>query len=145
MKKLSKIFYWVLSLTWGLPMTLLGLTTAVVLLCCGKKPYPNMYGYYFVVGKGWGGFNMGPISVVSKNPSRHTLNHEFGHSIQNCYLGPLLPFVVAIPSAVRYWYREWLVRSGRKKSYELPPYDSVWFEGTATSLGNKYWEEIKNA
>lgn len=143
MKKLSKASYWVLSLTWGLLMTLLGLATAAVLLCCGKKPYPNMYGYYFVAGKNWGGFNMGPISVVSENPSRHTLNHEFGHSIQNCYLGPLLPFLVAIPSALRYWYREYLIRYKGKSYSELPPYDSIWFEGSATQLGNEYWKEMK--
>ena len=141
---LSKKIYWALSLTWGLILTLLGLTTAVVLLCCGKKSYRNMYGYYFVVGKNWGGFNMGPISVVSENPSYHTLNHEFGHSIQNCYFGPLMPFIVAIPSAIRYWYREFLIRTGRKKWSELRPYDEAWFEGTATQLGDRYFDFLKN-
>ena len=136
--KLSKKIYWALSLTWGLPMTLLGLTIAIVLLCCRKKPYRHMYGYVFTVGENWGGLNMGPITLVDKYAGPRTLNHEFGHSIQNCYLGPLMPFLVAIPSAVRYWYREWLIRSGRKKARELPSYDSVWFEGTATSIGNKY-------
>lgn len=97
-----------------------------------------MYGYVFTVGENWGGLNMGPITLVDKYAGPRTLNHEFGHSIQNCYLGPLMPFLVAIPSAVRYWYREWLIRSGRKKARELPSYDSVWFEGTATSIGNKY-------
>ena len=142
---LSEKKWWTLSLTWGLPMTLIGLIVAIVLLIAGYKPNRNMYGYYFVVGKGWGGFNMGPISVVSEKPSRHTLNHEFGHSIQNCYLGPLLPFLVAIPSATRYWYREYLISYKNKKYSELPSYDSVWFEGTATSIGNKYWEVLKNA
>ena len=136
--KLSKISYWTLSLTWGLLLTLLGLITAVVLLCCGKKPYRHMYGYVFTVGENWGGLNMGPITLVDKYVGPRTRNHEFGHSIQNCYFGPLMPFLVAIPSAVRYWYREWLIRSGRKKARELPSYDSIWFEGTATSIGNKY-------
>lgn len=142
--KLSKIFYWTLSLTWGLLLTLLGLTTALVLLCCGKKPYRHMYGYVFTIGDSWGGLNLGPITLVCKTAHLSTLNHEFGHSIQNCYFGPFMPFLVAIPSAIRYWYREWLVRSGRKKYYELSPYDSIWFEGSATSIGNAYFDFLKN-
>lgn len=137
---LSKKIYWALSLTWGLILTLLGLTIALILLCCRKKPYRHLYGYVFTVGENWGGFSLGPISVVSKTAHFRTLNHEFGHSIQNCYFGPLMPFIVSIPSAVRYWYREFLVRTGKKKSWELPSYDSIWFEGMATRLGNKYYD-----
>ena len=125
-------------------MTLLGLTTAVVLLCCGKKPFPYLYGYVFTVGERWGGLNMGPITVTDTLSATSTLTHEFGHSIQNCYLGPFMPFLVALPSAVRYWYREWLVRSGRKAWHELPDYDNIWFEGTATSMGNSYFDFLKN-
>lgn len=144
MKKLSKILFWVLSLTWGLPMTLIGLITTIVLICCGYKPKRNMYGWYTEVGEDWGGADLGPFCVVNKYPSRHILNHEFGHAIQNCYLGPLFPFMVAIPSAIRYWYRELIVRFGKKKYYELPPYDSIWFEGLATGIGDKYWEVLEN-
>lgn len=140
---LSKKIWWVLSLTWGLSMTLVGLITAVVLLILGYKPSPNLYGWYFVVGKSWGGFNMGPISLVSANPSRHTLNHEFGHSIHNCYFGPFVWFFISIPSAVRYWYREYLVKIKGKNYSDLPPYDEAWFEGTATSLGNRYYEKAQ--
>ncbi len=55
-------------------------------------------------------------------------------------LGFFMPFIVSIPSAVRYWYREYLVRDGKKLSWELPPYDSIWFEGWATALGTKYFQ-----
>jgi hypothetical protein len=51
-----------------------------------------------------------------------------------------MPFLVAIPSFIRYWYRELLVRSGEKKYADLPDYDSVWFEGWATKLGKKYYK-----
>ena len=132
-----KILYYILSFTWGLPMTLLGVFVALGLLIIGYKP--KRYGgcWHFEVGKGWGGLNIGLIIITSQNPSDHTLAHEHGHSVQNCCLGPVMPFLVAIPSATRYWYREWLVRSGRKKYAELPDYYSVWYEGTATILGNK--------
>ena len=41
---------------------------------------------------------------------------------------------------IRYWYRELIVRSGKKKYSELPDYDSIWFEGWATRLGEKHFK-----
>ena len=59
--------------------------------------------------------------------------------------GILMPFVISIPSAIRYWYREIIYRTNRTKYSKLPPYDSIWFEGQATSLGiNYYYTELKN-
>ena len=139
---LTRKQYWTLSLTWGLIISALGLLVGKVLEFCGFARHENMYGYYYIVGENWGGFNMGPVSVVSKNPSRHTLNHEFGHSIQNCFLGPFILFLVVIPSVSRYWYREYLTRIGQKAYEDLPLYDSVWFEGTATKIGDEYYKNL---
>ena len=58
-----------------------------------------------------------------------TNNHEYGHTFQNAILGPFFIFIVAIPSAIRYWYREF-----SKKTQ--PDYDAIWFEGSATEIGN---------
>jgi hypothetical protein len=33
----------------------------------------------------------------------------------------LFPFVIAIPSAIRYWYRNWALTKGK----ELPDYDAI--------------------
>ena len=136
---MKKSIFYVLSFTWGIILTLIGLVVAAVLLCAGKKPKKWGWCYYFEVGEGWGGLELGIIFLTSKNPSVHTRNHEFGHAIQNCYFGPLMPFIVCIPSAVRYWYR----RIRRAKG--LPnktAYDDIWFEGQATRLGTKYNKEI---
>ena len=135
---LSKKTYVALSCTWGIIMTLIGSIAYVVLVVAGKKPIKNKYGVAFMIGSGWGGLDIGPVAIVNENPTERILNHEFGHSIQNCYFGPLFPFLIAIPSVIRYWYREYLVRSGKKKSWELPPYDSIWFEGDATRIGSEY-------
>lgn len=43
-----------------------------------------------------------------------------------------MPFVVCIPSAARYWYREYIYRTNYEKYRQLPPYDAAWFEGQAT-------------
>ena len=61
-----------------------------------------------------------------------TRNHEHGHAVQNAVYGVLMPFIVCIPSATRYWCRR------TKDPSTLPPYDSVWFERQATEWGSKY-------
>jgi hypothetical protein len=57
--------------------------------------------------------------------------------LQNLIWGPLFPFVIAIPSAIRYWYRE--LKYYRKGLYPDTDYDSIWFEGQATKWGNKVY------
>lgn len=59
--------------------------------------------------------------------------HELGHTYQNCVLGPFFIFLVAIPSACRYWYKVIAQKHGKK--FESTWYDSIWFEGSATEIG----------
>lgn len=127
---MTKSIFYLLSWTWGLPMTLIGAVVTLVLMMCGKKPKKWGYGYYTEVGKGWGGLNLGMFILVNEKATGHTKNHEYGHAIQNCYFGFLMPFIVTIPSAIRYWYR-----MGRKCTTK---YDDIWFEGQATKLGNEF-------
>ena len=134
---MKKSIFYVLSFTWGIVLTLIGLIVAGVLLCMGKKPKKWGWCYYFEIGDGWGGLELGIIFLTSKKPSTHTKCHEFGHAIQNCYFGPLMPFLVCIPSAIRYWYRRIRRSKGLKNK---TAYDDIWFEGQATRLGYKYWE-----
>lgn len=140
MKVIKAIGFYIASFTWGLPMTLVGCIVALCLLITGHKPHRFHYFIYFEVGENWGGFECGCFFVVNKGASLSIKQHESGHGLQNIMLGVFMPFVVSIPSAVRYWYREYLVRSGKKLSWELPPYDSMWFEGWATALGEKYFK-----
>jgi hypothetical protein len=41
---------------------------------------------------------------------------------------------------VRYWYRDWVIITGRKSYNDLPAYDDIWFEGQATIWGEKFIE-----
>ena len=136
----NKFLFYFLSFTWGLPMTLVGCLAAAVLLLIGYKPKKWGYCYYFEVGDDWGGVELGFIFIANKNPSEHIKSHELGHGLQNCMFGFLMPFIVCIPSATRYWYREYLVRSGKKTYSELPDYSSIWFEGQADKFGCKFME-----
>lgn len=132
-----KWLYYLLACTWGILMTLLGLIITLILLCCGRKPHKYHGIYYFEVFKNWGGFEMG-LMFVRDTTSYSSINkHELGHTYQNCILGPLFPFLVAIPSAIRYWYRE-------LSHNVVKPYDAIWFEGCATDLGETIMKTKRN-
>ena len=131
---MKKFLFYVLNLTWGLPMTFIGALVALILLIAGHKPKRHGGCIYFAVGKSWGGLELGLFFLTDKHEALHTRNHEFGHALQNCLWGPLMPFVISIPSAVRYWWRRWRAAHGKTN----PPYDSIWFEGQASRLGYEY-------
>lgn len=141
---MNKFLYWLISLTWGLPMTLVGLVVSLALLITGHKPKRFGLTFYFEFGEGSNGWTsgceFGPIFVANKNSPLSLKQHEHGHGLQNLMFGPLM-LILTPCSIARYWYREYLVRSGKKKYNELPPYDSWWFEGQATRLGQKYFKE----
>lgn len=103
---MNKLKFYLLSFTWGLPMTLVGLLVAFVLLITGHKPQKYGYCLHFGVGKNWGGANLGIVILTDKITLEHTKMHEHGHAIQNCYFGFLMPFIVCFPSVYRYWLRE---------------------------------------
>lgn len=158
MNKVSKILlgigYWIVQFTWGSLMTLIGLfTTAFCLLFLKGKAHRNGFGVITEVGGNWGGLELGAFALCGRysqkegpcyNPHwfEHTRRHEFGHSIQNMIFGPLFPFVVGLPSAIRYWYD----RLDKKHASErgLDWYDSIWFEGTATNWGTSIVDKIES-
>lgn len=144
MKKLKILIFWLLSLTWGSIMSVFGLVCALALILTGHKPKVFHYLIYFEVGNGSNGFEAGCFFFCNKQPSLHLKQHEAGHGIQNIILGPLMPILVSIPSCIRYWYRRWLVKHGKKLWSELPDYDAFWVEHWATSLGEKYFREVGN-
>lgn len=138
---MKKSLFYLLSFTWGLPMTLIGIIVGVILTIAGKKSEKWGACRYFKVGKNWGGVDLGLIFITDETPSNYVKNHEHGHAIQNCYFGFLMPFIVCIPSVVRYWYRE--LKYCRKGLIPPTDYDDIWFEGQATKLGTdhiKRWE-----
>ena len=190
--------YWLVSLTWGGLMTLLGAVIALGMLLSGHAPKKLGPNVYFEAGNGWGGMEYGAFFFVSKDASGRTRLHEAGHGIQNLVLGPLMPFLVCIPSALRYWMRNCKTLAGKRvfsgavclilallgaagltaaavlgfsggvwalfglglflvlyaaalgvwmQAFEIPkyrhgayvPYDGIWFEASATRLGEQYY------
>lgn len=134
---MKKSTFYILSLTWGLPITMVGYIVASVLYISGCKLKRHGWCRHFELGKNWGGLNLGPVFLTHKDPSDHMKNHEFGHAIQNCIYGPFMILII-LASAIRYWIREYRHRIKKVPYADLPPYDSVWFEGQATAYGTKH-------
>lgn len=132
----NKIIFWILSLTWGFPMTLIGFVTAFFLILSGHKPKKYYNHYYFEFKKINFGLELGLFFICPYGCDNKLKNHEVGHSIQNIYMGIFTPLIVSIPSVIRYWYRELF---GSKKDY-----DDAWFEGQATFSGSRYIEKLSN-
>jgi hypothetical protein len=135
---LKKWQFYLLSFTWGIVMTSIGCTVSIIFMAFGKYPDLNQHGWYFTLGKNWGGVTLGCMCIVSEPTSQHILDHEFGHSVQNCIFGPFMIFI-SLASAVRYWWREFQERRNKK----LAPYDAIWFEGQATSWGEAHRKGVQ--
>lgn len=88
-------------------MTFIGAIVALGLIITGHKPQIFHYNVYFQFGRGWGGVNFGGFFFLSETSGISTKQHEAGHGLQNILFGPLMPFVVAIPSAVRCLIRKY--------------------------------------
>ena len=138
----NKFWYWLFSCTWGLLNTLIGLICMICVLPFTRNIHFYAGAIVTFIDYSYGSFNFGPFLFIYKNCNnwpveyRRIHEHEYGHSIQTFYFGPLQLFLVDIPSIVRFWHRKWI--ETHKKNYYLPPYDAAWFEHMATSLGAKY-------
>ena len=127
MKNINTVKFYVLSFTWGLPISLIGLVVYGVLRSFGYKPQRYGNCYHIEIGKNWGGVNLGWLFLTNEGASEHTKNHELGHGYQNaCVLGWAFP-IFGIISAARYW----LKRFGFKIDYY-----AWWFEGQASEIGS---------
>lgn len=147
------VLYWIVSLTWGGLMTIVGLLIALWCLLFVKGATLHKNGFSFIIefGGDWGGLSLGPVSFcggysgnakydsphISPNFFKHIRRHEFGHSIQNLIFGPFMLFVVGIPSLIRSWLYE--------KEKINTNYDDIWFEYTASKWGHFWVNKIEGA
>lgn len=128
-----KWLYYLLAHTWGIIMTLIGYIVALILICMGVKPIKYNGIFHFRLKENWGGLDFGMCFLRDTTSTESVTKHELGHTYQNCVLGPFFIFLVAIPSACRYWYQ--VISRNHGKSFSNDWYDSIWFEGSATEIG----------
>lgn len=142
MKKfLSYLIFYLIQFTWGILMNIFGLFVLLFMLITLHKPHLFGPSIYFICKKAEGfGFEAGVCFVVGADCNGDPIMmHECGHGIQNMIFGPLTPFIISIPSLIRYWYRE--IKYYKKDLTPKTDYDSIWFEGTATKWGEKIYSK----
>ena len=129
-----KPLYYLLNLTWGLFLTIIGWFVALAMLVSKHKPtwYHGII-YFKTTSSNWGGFSIGMVFVVCSNAPESTLEHEYGHTYQNAILGPFMLFLVSIPSMIRYWVRDKEIKKGNALKTD---YDAIWFESGASDIGH---------
>lgn len=129
----SRALFYVVQFTWGLSVNLAGL---LVFLCCKRsrcEKYCNSIVTYLPGDRG--GLSLGIFTFISSQSAagrRRLCIHEYGHTIQCLFLGPLYWFVVVIPSAV--WYH---LFAGFRKKHQIS-YDTLYCERWATAWGEKW-------
>lgn len=143
-----KWLIYLLNYTWGILTTIAGWVMYGFCLLFLRKHIGEkgkfMHCHYLTIFDRWGGLEMGINFFTDKTPSLHTQCHECGHTIQNALYGPLFIFLIAIPSAIRYWYRELYTRKHKQDpNFYLPSYNLIWFEGSASDLGTYYHNNFK--
>lgn len=121
-------------------MTLLGAALATIMLLCGHKAKIYNRCFCFICGK-CSGFSLGCFIFVGKYTKEKLLQHEVGHAVQNCMYGLLMPFIVALPSFIRFHYRRFCQRRLHRRFPAA--YDSIWFEAEATAIGKDYTKRIE--
>lgn len=126
--------YWILSLTWGVLMSIVSLFVFFGSLMVGLKPIRYYCGIHFRPKTNWGvSFGWCQLSCC---PSIDA--HEFGHSLQNCLYGPFWIILVGLPSCIRYQIWDWQIRHGRRSSGDWgAKYESAWYEHQATVWGQR--------
>ena len=143
MKKfVSYLVFYLVQFTWGILMNIFGILVALFMLITAHKPYHFGPSIYFKCKKLEGfGFEAGVFFVIGADCDGDSIIlHEAGHGVQNMIFGVLTPFIVSIPSMIRYWYRE--LKYYRKDLEPKTDYESIWFESQASSLGKKYYGEL---
>ena len=130
----SRAFFYLVQFTWGLPVNLVGL---LVFLCCRTRFYSKRFCNSIVtyLPGNRGGVSLGIFIFLSAPYTAENSGlcaHEYGHTVQCLFLGPLYWIVVAVPSVI--WC--YLFDSYRKKHHIL--YDSFYCEHWATVWGKKW-------
>ena len=140
MRTIKRIFYYLLSFTWGSITSIIGLLILIPFIFTKhiNTFHGRLYGIFpKCFGHGWG-FEMGCFWFTSYDceNDEHICCHEAGHGLQNIILGPLQLFI-SLFSVIRFWYRK-LHYDNNKHIKPKTAYDDIWFEGWATKWGYKY-------
>ena len=142
-ENMRTIFYTIIQCSWGLIQTLVGF---IVFLLNIRRRHFRYHGAIVTVWSSLSSVSLGLFLFVSGAkkqvrrgadklndvPDSETIVHEYGHTIQSLFLGPLYLFVVGIPSLI--WAN---IPYFVKKRRNGTPYSAFWTEKSANRLGER--------
>ena len=122
---------------WGLPQNLVGLAFYLYFRAKGCPHFPYQGAMVTVWTLRSGSMSMGRFLFMhpSWTPAdRELLAHEYGHTIQSLFFGPLYLLTVGLPSVI------WAGHPAFQKLRRVKKldYDSVYPEKSATRLGLRF-------
>lgn len=97
MSKIIEIIKHVLLYIWQLPQNIIGLCIIFFIQGETKHKLHNITYYYYDPFPG--GISLGNYIIVGSQWAE-TIKHEFGHTLQSLYLGPLYLLVIGLPSII---------------------------------------------
>lgn len=101
---MKKILFYIIQFTWALPQNLAGCIAYLIISRNHKHERFHNAFIAYVEKENFGGVSIGIFIFI--NPKRKgdwlhdTKIHEYGHTIQSLALGPVWPFVIALPSVI---------------------------------------------
>lgn len=123
MKWYVKLLRWL----WEFPQCLLGFILTLIYKVEYKETFKGIPIY---AGKFSGGISLGLYIIMDESKWKYNRNqikaHEFGHTRQSLYLGPLYLIVIGLPSILWAWRYNPLTHGS---------YYKYWTEAWADSLG----------
>ena len=146
-KRIPRALYTLLQIVWGLPQTIVGAVVFLAVLSC---PHRIFHGAVVTTWRRKSSLSLGLFVFVTDDPLFHYPGrrtperekamaeelavHEYGHTIQSLFWGPLYLLAVGLPSLIWAWYPPYV----RKRSKEHISYFAVWPENRANELGERH-------
>lgn len=135
--KIRNVLFSILQCTWGIIQTFVGLICFTLSIKCKHYYYNGVIVTEWQLDKY---VSLGLFVFISRNIANdkdlyeRMRYHEFGHTIQSAFLGPLYPFIIMLPSfiwcGVPYF-------AGYRKRRKMSYYD-FFPEKWADKLGKKH-------
>jgi hypothetical protein len=137
-EKFEKILLYI----WQFPQTILALILIKAFKCEKVVGLCRTKDVYVTDSKKMSGISLGEIIILRRTMmDKDTVAHEYGHSIQSLFFGPLYLIIVGIPSAVfnnlwdRLFHKEW--SQLRRTSWYYSRYPENWADELGTVSRDK--------
>lgn len=136
MQTAKKALFYFVQWTWGFAVNIIGLFFYLICKIKGYRCEKFGYAYYAFIPWNQGGLTLGLFIFMRENhPNKtwtyNTRIHEYGHTWQCLYLGPLYWIVIALPSVIWCNFFEGYRRKNNVSYYVFYP------EKWANYLGQK--------